>query len=277
MPPTPHPTETEPGVARLAQFLAEQVNALIQIERVLRNSPRPRVPRLHPLLVSIIEDAISIQLLSAHSRLNQGYVLARALLERVTNYCFLLLCPDDQYSNFIDYSLNKAGRRANRSLEVKGQVVARIALQEGSIELPPEVQAAIAKFTSERGGEKTRWTSLSLQERAAAIEVKLGGTGLFVSLLAVYADASEALHGTLYGALFHLGTYDFVSVPHDQASLTRHANATKSALLMFSGGALDTLLTLLTVVGEPSAMHCASESKRRFKEANEDVGFLRRD
>jgi hypothetical protein len=57
----------------------------------------------------------------------------------------------------------------------------------------------VAKFTSERGREKTRWTDVSLSGRAAVVDAKVGKTGLFMCLLTVYADASEALHGTLYG------------------------------------------------------------------------------
>lgn len=32
-------------------------------------------------------------------------------------------------------------------------------------------------------------------------------TGLFMTMLMIYGDASEALHGTLYGATFHIVQY----------------------------------------------------------------------
>jgi Family of unknown function (DUF5677) len=266
--------QTQEGAALLARFLDEQISSFVQVESLLRDSPLPRVARIHPVLVSIIEDAISIRLLGDASRLNQAYVLSRALLERVTNFCFLQLCTDEEFRDFIDYSLNKAGRRTDRSIEANGQVRARIALKDGALELPPEIRAAVAKFTSERGREKTRWTNVSLPERAAVIEAKLGRSGLFIALLTIYADASEALHGTLYGALFHLGAYDFGSVPHDQEGLDRHRYSTLSCLYLMSGGAMDTLLCLLSSVGEPNTVAVAKSSSLRFKQVSLECGDL---
>ena len=127
------------------------------------------------------------------------------MLERLINFCFLQLCKDDEFEDYLNYTLNKVARRLDRSIVANGKVRARIALNEGEIELTQELTEAVAKFTSERGREKTRWTNVSVPERAAVVDAKLGRTGLFMSLLTVYADASEALHGTLYGG-FPLGS-----------------------------------------------------------------------
>ncbi|MFM0161346.1 DUF5677 domain-containing protein [Paraburkholderia sediminicola] len=266
--------QTQEGAALLGRFLSEQISSFIEIESEIGKSPMPRVERLHTLFASIIEDAISIKLLGDASRLNQAYVLSRALLERITNFCFLQLCTDGEFRDYVDYSLNKAGRRVDRSIEVDGQVRVRVALKDGSFELPPEVQAAVAKFTSERGREKTRWTNVSLQERAGVIEAKLPNSGLFVSLLTIYADASEALHGTLYGAAFHLGVYDYGAVPYDQASLDSHRYSTLSFLYLMAGGAMDTLLALLSLIGEPNAPDVAKASRIRFKQVAVDCELV---
>ena len=199
-----HHIDSVAGAQALAEFLDDQISSLIQLEPKLGKTKIPRIHRIHAVFTAIIEDAISVRLLGDALRLNQAYIISRALLERITNYCFLQLCSDEDFKDYIDYSVNKCGRRVDRSVEAYGKVRARIALKEGTFVLPPEVVAAVAKFTSERGKEKTRWTNISLPERAAVVEVKLGNTGLFVSLLTVYADASEALHGTLYGATFHI-------------------------------------------------------------------------
>ena len=259
--------QTGDGAQLLANFLDEQISLLVQADGMISRSELPRVARLHALYAAIIEDAISIRLLGNASRLNQAYIISRALLERLTNFCFLQLCKEDEFSDYVDYTLNKVGRRMDRSLEANGEDKARIALRGGDFELPPEIAAAVAKFTSERGREKTRWTSVSLPERAAVIEAKLGGTGLFMSFLTIYADASEALHGTLYGAAFHLGAYDVGSVPHDQPSLDRHRYETLSCLYLMAGGAMDTMLSLLKVLDESNFLGPALASKEGFKNA----------
>lgn len=265
--------QTAAGEATLAGFLDEQIRSFIQLESLLRDSGVPRVSRLHAVLAAIIEDAISIRLLGNDARLNQAHIIARALLERITNFCFLQLCTDAEFNDYLDYTFNKIGRRVDRTIEADGELKARIALKDGAFELPPEIAAAVAKFTSERGREKTRWTNVSLPERAAVIEAKLGRTGLFMTLLTIYADASEALHGTLYGAVFHLGGYDVGAVPSDQESLDRHRHSTLSCLYLMAGGAMDTLLSLLQVLGEPSTQQAAAISKRAFKRAVIEAGL----
>jgi hypothetical protein len=264
---------TAEGKQILSRFFDEQISLLVQTEGKLRQSSLPRVARLHALFAVIIEDAISIRLLGEAARLNQAYIISRALLERLTNFCFLQLCTDAEFDNYIDYTLNKVGRRMDRNIEANGKEKARIALQGGDFELPPEIAAAVAKFTSDRGREKTRWTTVSLPERVAVVEAKLGGTGLFMSLLTIYADASEALHGTLYGAAFHLGAYDIGSIPHDQESLDRHRYSTLSCLYLMAGGAIDTLLSLLCALNEPNFGESAMISKSAFKKAAVETGL----
>lgn len=260
------------GTQILAHFLDRQVKRLVETAGVINQSKQPRVTRLYAIYSAIIEDAISIRLLCENARTNQAYIVSRALLERLTNFSFLQLCTDVEFSNYVDYSLNRAGRSLDRSIESKGQVKARISLNGGDFELPPEISSAIAKFTSERGREKTRWTTVSLPDRAATIEAKLSNTGLFMSLLTIYADASEALHGTLYGATFHLGTYE-ASPPQDQVSLEQHFHQTVSALYLMAGGSIDTLFALLASVGEVHFDAVAQASANAFKEAAIAVGL----
>lgn len=263
---------TARGAELLATFLDTQISRLVEAVNAINTSTQPRVARLYALYSAIIEDAISIRLLGENARLNQAYIISRALLERITNFCFLQLCTDPEFADYVDYSLNKAGRRMDRTIEANGQVKGRIALNGGDFVLPPNIVAAIAKFTSERGGEKTRWTNVSLPDRAAVIEAKLVSTGLFMSLLTIYADASEALHGTLYGAAFHLGAYD-VPPPNDQVSLNRHRHETLSALYLMAGGSIDTLFSLLTSLEEPNFKSVAQASTDAFKHAAVATGL----
>lgn len=261
------------GAQRLAGFLDEQIRALIALEPAVRESGNVRVAKLYALYAAIIEDAISIRLVGDDSRTNQAYILERALLERLINFCFLQLCTEAEFKDYLAYTLNKVARRLDRSIEAQGEVRARIALNSGHFELPPELAGAVAKFTSERGREKTRWTNVSLPERAAVIDAKLGKTGLFISLLTIYADASEALHGTLYGAVFHLGAYDPGSVPNNEVSQRAHHCQTLSTLYLLAGGNIDDLLKFLGAIGEAYAEAPANESRQRFKSAAIDVGL----
>ena len=266
---------TPEGTQRLASLLDDQIRGLISLELAVRESSNARVAKLYPLFAAIIEDAISIRLVGSDSKTNQAYILARALLERLINFCFLQIATEQEYKHYLDYTMNKVGRRLDRSIQVNGETRARIALNGGDFELPTELAEAVAKFTSERGREKTRWTEVSVPERAAVVDAKVGRTGLFMCLLTIYSDASEALHGTLYGAVFHLGAYDAGAVPQDQQALLSHHCQTLSTLYLLSAGAIDDLLKFLDGLGEAYARDAARQSRDRFKSAALDVGLAK--
>lgn len=146
--------DTEEGCKVWESFLDNQIDRLVQIEPSLRSSMVSRISDIHPIYSSIIEDAISVRILGADGRLNQSYIIARAFLERLINYCFLQISSQEEYGNFIDYSDNKAGRRLSRSMMADGKIKAKVEYAEGKYELPEHIKKAIAKFTSENGREK---------------------------------------------------------------------------------------------------------------------------
>src|SRR4051794_9385317 len=93
---------TQAGAQILAQFLDGQVKRLVDNLSAINQSDQPRVSRLYAIYSAIIEDAISIRLLCENGRTNQAYIVSRALLERVTNFCFLQLCTDAEFSEYVD-------------------------------------------------------------------------------------------------------------------------------------------------------------------------------
>lgn len=110
--------------------------------------------------------------------------------------------------------------------------------------------------------------------RAAAVDARVGRTGLFMCLLTIYSDASEALHGTLYGAVFHLGAYDPGSVPEDEQTMQSHHCQTLSMLYLMCAGAIDDLLKFLDALGEAYAREAAVRSGDRLKSLALDVGLV---
>ncbi|MFL9914855.1 hypothetical protein PQR75_05535 [Paraburkholderia fungorum] len=144
------------GPFLFSRFLFAQISRLMQTVTAISRSNQPRVGRLHALYSAIIEDAISVRILGDNARLNQAYIISRALLERLTNFCFLQICPQSEFADYIDYSLNKAGRRMDRAVGANGEVKARIALNSGDFELPPDIIAAVAKISRRIGFQSCR-------------------------------------------------------------------------------------------------------------------------
>jgi hypothetical protein len=176
-----------------------------ELERI----DNPRVLSLYHLMLSIYLTGSAINLLALNNYLGESYMLARALLEKLINYMYLLVCEEDEYKKYLNYTKQRGYRVLKRSFTAGNQ---KVELKwAGSIDLDdyPELKEAVSQFTSPKGKAVTRWTSLSLADRLNVIGEKatINITGLMYSMLGIYDDASEALHGSLYGATFNYGFF----------------------------------------------------------------------
>jgi len=209
----------------------------------LKHLDNTRLGTLYPLLFSIHHTGTSIGLLSGHLHLTECYILARSFLESLTTYTYTLSCDEEEYSRYLAYTKQKAYRVLDRSFNVGNQEV-RLRWT-GSIELEkePELKKALQLFTSEKGKAKTRWTSHNLSEMLESIASR-GGLEigyLMFAILGIYDDASEALHGTLYGSIFHIGTFAG-KTPASKNELKKTWNEQFSALFLMLGSCIHTLI-----------------------------------
>jgi len=174
------------------------------------NITNQRIQSLYHLLMSIYITGNAINLLALNNFLSESYMLARALLEKLINYMYVLVCEEDEYQKYLNYTKQKGYRILNRSFIV-GEQKAELKWS-GSVNLDdnPELREAVNQFTSGKGKVITRWTSLSPAERLNVIRDKgnIKIEGLMLSTLGIWDDASEALHGTLYGSAFHFGFFE---------------------------------------------------------------------
>lgn len=209
----------------------------------LKHLDDTRLGTLYPLLFSIHHTGTSIGVLSSHLHLNECYILARSFLERLINYIYLLSCDEEEYSRYLAYTKQKAYRVLDRSFTAGAAKVTLI--WSGSIdwEKEPELKEAVDMFTSETGKPKTRWTSQSLSAMLESIANR-GGLEigyLMFAILGIYDDASEALHGTLYGSIFHMRPF-MGNKPATKSELKKTWNEQFSALFLMLGSCIHTLI-----------------------------------
>lgn len=263
--------ETEEGMHLWRGCFQSHINILTKCERLVRESGSKRAVKLYPLFSAIIEDSISLDLLATNSRVNQCYIISRALLERVINFSYLLYAPDDEYNSFVDYTKNKAARSLSRKIEVEGQKKVSLEFSSDAYELPQDYKDAVDKFTSAKGREIPRWTNLSIDKRADFLDRK-SGKNLLMHVLMIYGDASEALHGTLYGSLFHYGFYNPGSRPKDKSDFDREKYNALSFLYLMGSGAIGTLLFCLKE-NNVEINESYLESKLVLNNASEESGL----
>jgi hypothetical protein len=171
-----------------------------------------RTEQIKVLLGSCCQTASAIAKLSDNPGffLAECIILARAFMEKIINFCYLLVCDSDEFERFIKHTVQKSYRKLNRSMTV-GDIKLGVKFT-GKIDINSNklLKESLEEFTSERGREKTHWTTVNLKDRIRIISErsKLNPHGFMMNLLSIYDDASEALHGTLYGCSFHTGAYE---------------------------------------------------------------------
>lgn len=230
----------------------------------LKHLDSTRLGTLYPLLFSIHHTGLSISLLSRHLHLKECYILARSFLESLITYTYILSCDEEEYSRYLAYTKQKAYRVLNRSLTAGDSKVRLRWTGPIELEKEPELKKALELFTSEKGKAKTRWTSHSLSEMLESIA---SGGGLEIgylmfAILGIYDNASEALHGTLYGSIFHIGTFAG-KTPTSKNELKKNWNEQFSTLFLMLGSCIHTLIYAFHKVA--AVKHIPKESTENLK------------
>lgn len=167
-----------------------------------------RAEEMRAVLMSSVGIAVAINRLGKEDMLNETTMLTRALLERLINFCYIIVCNEDEFQKYKSYSLQKAYRKLDRKIEAEKHTLGVKYAGEINLDTIPEMKSAIAQFTGPKGGEKTRWTDVELSKRVILIgesSKAFDERKWLLSILSFYEDASEALHGTFYGSTFHTG------------------------------------------------------------------------
>jgi hypothetical protein len=173
-----------------------------------------RVHMLTPLLASIMSNTHAIAILVGSGHSNESYMLIRALYERCLNYCYLVIAPEEDFKRWFEHSLQKSYRLLRKEL-----VVANFGFRlelKGHEEIwnTPEVAELMEKFQRRNSTlEKQNWSSVAKSRTDRIGWLSKAGKDIawepFVFVEAMFFDeASEALHGTFYGTVFHEGFFE---------------------------------------------------------------------
>jgi hypothetical protein len=197
------------GLMAFDKAFVRQANAVWQADYAALSE---RTQQCWPLLFGIKQDVEGISLLVQKGYINQGYMVYRGLLEKIVTLLYLQIASDEVFKDYTGYTLHKGYRKTQTQVRIqtKTGAVGYRCLADFDLSKHPDVEAAVKRFTSASGKPHTRWSRTSIETKIA--EIKQSGfvdTVLLELLISyVYDDASEALHGTLYGCVFHLNVFD---------------------------------------------------------------------
>ncbi len=245
------------------EYLLDQSSILMGV--VKKGFSDIRLNKIKVVLASIVNNATAIGILSERDLSNESTMLSRSFMERVVNCCYLMVCSDDEFENYFSYSLQKSFRKLDRKVSIGSKEIGVKFSGKFDVDQCPELKTALQQFTGKKGGEKTRWTDKSIEDRLALIDKKLKiKSELFLyTHLTVYEDASEALHGTFYGATFHIGQHLPEFERKDKVSTTRREQKNISLLAVNCGSIINELIRAINQVEDVSGFFEKTETNTK--------------
>jgi hypothetical protein len=158
-------------------------------------------------------------------------MLARSLIEKLTNYCYLQICSEEEFEKFLLHPYYKSFHNSDR---FKSAGFKKMGLQysgKESLKSHPQTKRALEIFSEIN--PKKNWSDLNIDRKVEDISRKtnLSVEFFLLNTLTIYSNASEALHGTLYGCALPTGAFTPGVKSDDVASV--HKNVLQNAGLIY--------------------------------------------
>jgi len=134
-------------------------------------------------------------------------MLARSFIEKMTNFCYLQVCDDEEYNKFLLHPYYRAFHNADKTKHA-GEVKIQLKFAgKSDLKAMPVVSEALSIFSETN--PRLNWSTFSLDEKVALLSARSSISPEFflMNTLTIYSDASEALHGSLYGCALPTGKY----------------------------------------------------------------------
>jgi hypothetical protein len=194
------------------QFLGSE---LILLKEAIPKIVDDRLAKAAILLISCGQTgAALLQLANQTDRFtSESVMLARAFMEKITNFCYVGVCDEQEYRAFILHPIykhyhNVGSSKMEDDLKFIVENVAIRKEKQNKLKKVPIVQEALIIFSETNS--HLNWTKKTLSKRIAVIEKwgKLMDVFFTINKLQYYSDASETLHGSLYGCTYDVGAFN---------------------------------------------------------------------
>lgn len=173
-------------------------------------------------------------------------MLSRSFIEKIVNFCYVLVADEDEYERFLLHPFYRMYHNFNRS-KFAGDIGVSIKYSgQSDIKKIPHIQKALSKFSETN--PKQNWSSKSIDQKISILKqkTKIKVTLFLINTLSIYSNASESLHGSMYGASYHLGAYEPSINPSNKLQV--EVNLLKNLALIYIqlGSMIDEVLKFLS-------------------------------
>ncbi len=203
---------------------------------------------------------------------SEAVMLARAFMEKITNFCYVGVCDEKEYRAFTlhpvykhyhNVGFTKMEDNLDGTIEnINATIAARKEKQE-KLKKIPIVQEALALFSETK--THLPWTKKSLNERIDVIGKwgKLFDVFFAINKLEYYSDASETLHGSLYGCTYGTGIFDPDFDYTNEDELNKKLYKDSTCILLHLGMLIHETFTLISYSNDINDIWKYSYDNRR--------------
>jgi 8-oxo-dGTP pyrophosphatase MutT (NUDIX family) len=186
---------------------------------------------------------------------NESVMLARSFMEKLTNFCYVGICDEKEYRAFVLHPVYKQYHNAGKPKmeedqkqlqeNIKIREERQVKLREKSI-----VKEALGIFSETN--PRMNWTKKTLSQRIEALETwgKLFDVFFTISKLQYYSDASEILHGSLYGCTYSIGAFEPGFDPTNNEELSKKTYKDGTCMLLHLGILVHEVFTLINYTND---------------------------
>ncbi len=195
---------------------------LMLLKEVVPKITDERIAKASLLLASCGQTGAAVIQLASQPNIftKESAMLARAFMETITNFCYVGVCDEQEYKAFKLHPIYKNYHNISspkieddldatiRTISALNKKQDELKKKQDELKKLPIVQEALSMFSETK--TNLNWTKKKLYERIDVIEKwgKLLDVFFTINKIQYYSDASEALHGSLYGCTYHLGMFD---------------------------------------------------------------------
>jgi 8-oxo-dGTP pyrophosphatase MutT (NUDIX family) len=231
------------------QFFASE---LMLLKEAIPRISDERLGKAGMLLISASNTGAALLQLANQTDTFRGesVMLARSFMEKLTNFCYVGICDDQEFRAFELHPIYKQYHNAGQPKmeddlaelheNIKAREETQAKLREKTI-----VQEALAIFSETKS--HLNWTKKRMGERIDAIVTwgKLLDVFFTISKSEYYSDASEILHGSLYGCTYTIGAFESGFDPRNNEELSKRGYKETSCMLLHLGMLIHECFTLI--------------------------------
>lgn len=207
-----------------------------------------RTKELKSFLGAIVSTSVAISRLANEDLLNECTMLGRAFFERNINFCCLLLCDERIFLEYWEHFIQKAYRKLDRSFQAGETCMSVKFSNKDALDVNESLRIAVEKYTTKTGKENRDFLRMKIPEKLQLIQKESGiSVGYYLHYQTLfYEDGSEAMHGSFYGTIFHLGVAQPDFDASDIAAVNTHIQKMLSLLLLDIGTLCHCLILIIS-------------------------------